>query len=275
MKPIFQISSPVSDRQDDQLLVIRIGERHLGFAISNTDASELYQLSFYKTDELDGPAVAQIVDAHPELGSAFSRVLIGFDHPQSILVPSSVYKKEDAPDMLKTIFGVNGMSSILNEPVNGWQLENVFAVPQDVEEYIRSRFNSPVCRHQYTIGIKSLITPAEESSMLVDFRTDEFSAIVVNGNKLLLAQTFFYATPADVIYNLLSICQQLSVPQQSVVIHLSGLIEKDSALYREIYQYFLHIHFRAASWTVPGEQEDREYPSHFFTSLNDLAICAL
>jgi hypothetical protein len=47
------------------------------------------------------------------------------------------------------------------------------------------------------------------------------------------------------------------------------MIDQQSALYKELYQYFLHIEFRNASWTIPAD----EYPAHFFTSLNELAQC--
>jgi hypothetical protein len=50
---------------------------------------------------------------------------------------------------------------------------------------------------------------------------------------------------------------------------LSGLIDKQSALYKELYQYFINIEFSEAGWNMAGT----EYPAHFFTSLNDLAQC--
>ena len=86
---------------------------------------------------------------------------------------------------------------------------------------------------------------------------------------LLLSQYYPYSTPGDVVYYLLKICHQFSLPQQEVQLQLSGLIEKQSALYKELYQYFIKIDFRDASWNIP----DSEYPNHFFTSLNDLAQC--
>ncbi|HNA96743.1 MAG TPA: DUF3822 domain-containing protein, partial [Chitinophagaceae bacterium] len=63
--------------------------------------------------------------------------------------------------------------------------------------------------------------------------------------------------------------QQFSLSQQTVSVRLSGLIDKQSALYKDLYQYFREITFREAGWHTV----EPEYPAHFFTSLNDLAPC--
>jgi hypothetical protein len=88
-------------------------------------------------------------------------------------------------------------------------------------------------------------------------------------SKLILAQSFPYSTPEDVVYYLLKACQQFSLSQKEVSVHLSGLIDKQSSLFKELYQYFIHPEFREAGWNSGSE-----FPAHFFTSLNDLAQCA-
>jgi hypothetical protein len=87
-----------------------------------------------------------------------------------------------------------------------------------------------------------------------------------------MAQTFSYITPADVIYYLVKICHEFGFTQQAIRLAVSGLIEKESALYKELVHYFLNIRFREPSWQAPVEGE-AQYPAHFFTSLNDLALC--
>jgi len=106
-------------------------------------------------------------------------------------------------------------------------------------------------------------------SLVVDFRTNDFTVLASKGSLLLLTQTFAYSTPEDVLYYLLNTCRQFNLSQQELQLQLSGLIDKRSSLYNELYQYFIHIDFREAGWNLKNE-----YPAHFFTSLNDLATCA-
>ena len=110
---------------------------------------------------------------------------------------------------------------------------------------------------------------SEGGSMLIDFRKDDFTMVVTKGSEFLFAQTFDYSTPADVLYYLLKTCQQFSLSQQGLQLQLSGLIDKQSSLCNELYQYFINVEFREANWNVSNK-----YPAHFFTSLNDLAKCA-
>jgi Protein of unknown function (DUF3822) len=83
----------------------------------------------------------------------------------------------------------------------------------------------------------------------------------------LLAQTYSYTAPEDIVYYLLRIVQQFALSAEEVTVILSGLIDKESALYKELYQYFLQIELRSVSWNTG------DYPAHFFSSLNDLARC--
>ena len=111
-------------------------------------------------------------------------------------------------------------------------------------------------------------------NLLINFRNEDFTVLGSNNNKLLLSQTFQYSTPADVIYYLLKICQQFNLSQQEVHLGISGLVDQESKLYRELYQYFLHVKFLEANWVIPASANN-ETPAHFFTSLNDLSRCAL
>lgn len=171
--------------------------------------------------------------------------------------------------ILKTIYGINGNEFVLTEVIPEWQLNNISAIPKETNDFLVQKFSSAKYFHAYTIGMKNIGVGV---NFRIDFRTDEFSLIVVKENKLLLAQTFMYSTPEDVLYYLLKTTQQFSFSQTEVKLLASGLIEKESALYNELNNYFLNTGFRNAEWEI---SDGNEYPSHFFTSLNDLAKCAL
>lgn len=274
MKQAYHIVSEQKGESTKQVLSIRIGEWHFGFAISSGNAGELYKLTWYTDTEINEKTLEEIYLMHPELGVPYQHIFICYDYPQSILVPITQYKHDEARLMLQTMFGISGKDAIVNEPVSGWQMHNVYAVPKDVYDWVYKHFPASNYWHTYTIGIKNIVTTDFEGSLSADFRTDEFSLVVTRGNKLLLTQTFPYSTPADFIYYLLDACRQFSFSQETVRVYLSGLIDKESALYKELHQYFLHIKFRDSEWKIPASEEQR-YPAHFFTSLNDLAKCVL
>jgi len=274
VKQVYHITSAKYEQPAQQVLSIRIGERHFGFAITSLNAAELYKLAWYTDSEMDEMTLRDIHLKHPELRETYHHIFICYDHPQSVLVPLNHYKLDDARLLLQSMFGISGKDAVVTEPLPGWQLHNIYAVPKGVYDWAYQYFPSSNYWHTYSIGIKNIVPTDFEGSLAADFRSDDFSLVVTRGNKVLLTQTFPYSTPADVVYYLLDTCRQFSFQQETVRLSLAGLIAKDSALYKELYQYFLHIRFRESEWRVPATDE-QTYPLHFFTSLNDLAKCAL
>lgn len=270
LKRLFHITADLPGMKGNQSLAISIGENHFCFAIANPANKRLFQITYYSVIDLDESFLKDIFAEHPELSDPYNKVFISFAYPQSSLVPLQYYKEENSAQLLHTLFGVNGKSAILSDAINEWQLYNVYSTPKKVLEWVNEKFPSHGSWHQYTVGIKNINNIDEKGKLWVDFREDDFTVIAAKNNKFLLAQTFSYSTPDDVNYYLLKICRQFSLSQQEVVIALSGLIEKQSALYKEIYQYFMNVEFKNADWSLNG---NNNHPAHFFSLLNDLVKC--
>jgi Protein of unknown function (DUF3822) len=272
LKQLFYINSELSDEAVQKVLSMRIGERHYSFAITDKTGVELYSLAWYTAGEMNADLLAVIYSHHPELHNSFYEVQLGYNHPGSVLVPQQYYNSDGTKTLLNTMYGSTIGSSVISETVNEWQLYNVYAVPGDVHEWVSRIFPAYKYRHNYTLSVRMM--PADPSDhMLIDFTTDEFSLIIVKENKLLIAQTLSYTTPEDILYYLLKACNEFSLSRGEIQLYVSGLIEKESQLFRELYQYFLYTEFREPAWNVPPT-EGNGYPAHFFTSLNDLARCA-
>jgi len=268
LKQLFHIKND-SGEQVQEVLSIRLGEKHFSFVITNKEGNVIHELAYCALDQCNEQELAECRKAYPVLSHAFYNVLIAYDNSQSLLIPSGHYKPGESSVLLKTMTGDLYGSHIISEQVNGWQLFNIYGMPKDVQDWMSQQFPYGNSRHQYSLAIKDIIT-TDAGCVVVDFRTEDFTVLVARHHELLLARTIPYSTPEDVLYYLLKICEQFSLSQHGVRLRLSGLIDQQSALYRELTQYFIDIQFRQASWSGGGN----EYPAHFFTSLNDLARCA-
>lgn len=268
LKQLFHIERGDAENVQ-QVLSLRLGEKHGSFAITNKTGNELYELTYCSIEELNENSLADFFASYPSLQNSFYQVFISYDYPQSILTPSAIYKAEESQLLLRTMHGVVTGSHLISELISEWQLYNTYAVPHVVHQWVKQKFPAAKSWHQYSLAVKRMNAANNEGSLLVDFRTDEFTLLVAKDSNLMLAQSFPYSTPEDVVYYLLKVCQQFSLSQKEVSVRLSGLIDKQSALYKELYQYFIHVEFREADWNTGSE-----YPAHFFTSLNDLAKCA-
>lgn len=271
MKKIFEITDE-GKSSVQPVLSIEFGEKHCCFSITDFTTKALRKLAYYKTDEINDNFLDQLLSLHPELEDPFYQVLICYDYPHSSLVPSTVYKVEEKSTVLSCLTGSLTTNAVITESINEWQLHNVYAVPQDIHQGVSKSFSKGKYWHRNTINIKNNNASIENGVLMVNIRSTDFTVLASANGKILLARVYSYAIPDDILFYLIKICEQFGLQQEKVQIKLSGLIEQQSILYKDMYQYFLNITFRNTEWKAPVNDDS---PAHFFTSLNDLTKCAL
>jgi len=264
VRPVFEIKEEPGSAIIQPVLYFRVGEKHCSFAVTDSSAGQLYRLAWYAAEQVDLCFLEELTTLHPELKQSFYQVQVCYDYPQGILFPVAGFRHEDA-GQLKELLPSSNIT--VTEMLPEWQLFNVYAVPKEVHEWVNRQFPSARQWHQSSVSLRNNIT-ASAGCLRVDFRQHDFTLLATKGHQLLLSQAFEYSTPEDVIYFLLNTCRQFALLQNEVKLELSGLVDKQSALYKELYQYFIHIDFRDAAW-----RSNNEHPAHFFTSLNDLSKC--
>ena len=271
MKQVFTIDNNDEPHRERSVLSIRVGDRHAGFAITDLASGALQQLAWYTGEEISPASLAGLFDQHEHFNNTYKRIQVCYDRPQSILIPTPAYREEDTRSMLETSYGITGYDMVFTDRILSWQMNNSYAVPKEIHQWVTDNFSRADIFHQYSVAIKNIEVATEEAHFMLEFRPDDFSLIICKGADLVLAQSYLYTSPPDVIYYLLKACMAVGVTPENIRLSLSGMIDRQSILYRELYQYFIAIEFKQPTWsTVQGHV----YPAHFFTSLNDLARCA-
>jgi len=105
----------------------------------------------------------------------------------------------------------------------------------------------------------------------VIFYQNKIVIALLKKGMLQIVQTFKYTTATDVVFHMLNICEQFKAKE--INIKISGMIEKDSALFKEIYKYFLHIDFDNLPSDLSSDERIKELPNHFFSHLFSIALC--
>lgn len=272
MKRLFYINTGITEEAGQQILSICIGERHFSFAITDKPGIQLHSLAYYTADVITTDLLSDTISGYSELNTSFYEVQVSYDYTRSILVPLPYFETESAKVLLNTMYGTNGQLSVISEAITEWQLYNIYAVPKDIHDWISRKYPTGKFRHYFTLTMK-MMAAGPSDRFLINIHTDEFSFIAIKENKLLIAQTHLYSSPEDICYILLKTCHQFSLSQEKVQLSVSGLIEKESRLFREMYQFFINIKFWEPAWDIPATDGNR-YPAHFFTTLNLLARCA-
>lgn len=248
---------------------MRLGEEHISFVITDKSGNDLYELAYCSVECKNDDKLTDFFIKYPSLNQSFYQVLIAYDFSKSILSPSKVFQMDGSQLALESLYGITPGSQMITELIPDWQINNSYSVPEEIIKWVKEKFPSAITTHQNTLAMKNIQAAGQDGFILIDFRKDDFTMIVAGNSRILLAQSFQYKIPGDVVYYLLKSCSQNSLSQNDVKVQLTGLIEKESSLYRELYQYFIHLDFREAAW-----KSTNEFPAHYFTSLNDLAQCA-
>jgi uncharacterized protein DUF3822 len=272
LKQLFHIQTDHPPEADQSILLLEVGERHCCFGILNNSNRELTEYAYYIAQNPGEGFMSEILEQQTGLSHAFKQCAVNYSFAESILVPESHYKEEDGQLHLQAVYGINHKSIVKSGHLYRWKLYAVFRIPQYLHDQLNHKFSPGKSWHNYSVQLKS-IPDGMGDALFVEFRTDEISVVVLKKNVLQLVQTFTYSVPADVLYYLLRICRQFSLSQEEVKVDLSGLIEKDSAIYRELYKYFLHLNFASIPEEIKLAGAFSGYPAHYFSSVCKLATC--
>lgn len=273
MKSIFHIKSDQIVETAQPVLLMEAGEKHICFGIMSQANRHLQQAAYYIAEGEESNLSEKVFEHHRELHTAFDQILISYHFRDSLLIPVQFFNQENSPSLLNSLFDSNGNEVVFSESVAEWQLHNVYRISKSLHNSFGKYFAAGKFWHTYSVALKNCLSSFEGANLLVDFKPNEFSVLLISDNNFQLAQIFDYTTPADVLYYLLKICINFSLLQEKVHLILSGLIEQESALYEELHKYFLQIEFGTAGGRIVMDESFYDYPVHYFSSLYKLAAC--
>ena len=263
LKTIFDIRSETGNNKE-QVLLIELGVDYCNYAFLDELDKSISQLTFITGSEFEMEQTVQsILNSLEE--KEFSKVFICSALPQALLIPQKYYQNNQLTQLVYD----QPAQRYLQDSIPEWQIINSYSIPERLVELFSSAFPSAFFLHTFTSSLK-IYNGFPGDQLSVHFSTQHFRVIVKNDGQLLLTQIYFYKTPLDVVYYLLKICSEFQLDQSQIQLVLSGLVETDSALYKELHHYFLNINFAQAPLVSLPEND---YPQHFFTSFYNLAVC--
>ncbi|MBD0374567.1 MAG: DUF3822 family protein [Flavisolibacter sp.] len=265
MKQLFHITNDqVVDK--DMALLCEIGEQYFSIGEHIMDRKHIHTLSYFTFSHPVTPEMLRDV-FNQHFHRAYTKVLVGVGFPQVSIVPDSFFGKAD----IKLFFPEPPPHNmVLHDAIEEWRLVAGYSLPDEIHRFFKMQDVPVHFQHVFTTELKIYNGFVAGEQISVHFTPQQFRVMVKKQGQLQLAQMYAYATPLDVVYYLLKIMEAFQLPKEETFCILSGLIERDSSLYRELENYFLNLHFTHPAVTIT----ENEHPHHFFTSLFNLAACA-
>lgn len=273
MKSIFKIGNSDDLNSSQAVLLIEVGETHCCFAIVDYANYMMVQSCYYVSDKNENnDLLKEIIREHKELKQSFRQTIIGYYTAENIMVPSKLYQYGESQKLLEPLYE-KGQNIVVSESITEWQLYNIYHVPAAIHGLLGRNFATGNFWHVYSILLRNGLGGFDGGGLVIDFKTDSFSIVAIKNNSLLLAQIHSYIKAEDVIYWLLKTCKEFSLSQNEVKLVIAGLIDKKSAVFKSLYQYFLNIEFASVENDIRLSRDFEEYPVHFFSSFYKLASC--
>lgn len=265
LNTLFDIRSE-GTTSEAKTLILEIGPDYGAYAFMDAEKRSFASVKYFTFHELDAEESLRKIITETEHQSEKTIVCSAF--PYAILIPIKQFKNDYS--LIDVVYD-QPLLHYLNDPIAEWQMTNMYALPSSISELI-TRLPNVKYYHVYTPSLKVYNGFTADSQVSVHLTTQHFRVLVRKEGKILLLQTYFYKTPLDVVYYLLKIISEFQLDQNETYVILSGLVEEDSAMYKELYSYFTNLHFaHPPSISLPAN----DHPHHFFTSLYNVAACEL
>lgn len=264
--------------EDGDSLIIEIGKSHIALLLISRESNDItgFELfSFTENEEVPDKLFSAIENTSNLLKHTFATVNVFMNHEVCMPVPTAKFSKSVAEDYMAVIFGeAQQASTHTDHDAAHSEIVNLYRVPQEVMDALHRRFPNVILHHTWSNVLKMMRAKDLLSSkhlMHIQFYNTYFILVVIKDSMLQLIQVFIYENPDDVLYQMLNVAAQFNLSTEDVDLRISGLIDPNYKLFRELTNYFINIVADKADLSKVSVDVS-EYPRHYFTPFFNLAL---
>lgn len=273
----FSNGNTSSANDGAEKLCIEVGQFHIALTISNATGDVVSLFELYTSKQNTDPAFLQSVLSSEKLvGIQFSDVIFIHNQKEMVLVPSSLYTENLNAILIDTIHGDQKKYAISVDDVHQWKLHNVFGSSTEMLELVLDKY--PQARQvQYMSaclrGVFHALRAGLDQRIKLYVLPSCFNLVVLKGDQLQIAKSFFYETPEDFIYHLMNVVEKYGLNTSEVFVEISGLLDSSSATWKELNKYFLNVISELPPSFSGENAKTTNLPSHYFTPFLLVPTC--
>jgi len=241
----------------------------------------LKQYDLYTTIPLDNEAVFannfnEIWESDSIISAPFPEIHIAFVRPHYTIIPNKLYQptnKASYLSPLKTkastpeLYQVNDLDFL--------DAKLIFSLPQAAIEFFESKYPKGI---RYYNSFTSLINSFEREMKLlqgkhvwINVHPSILQIALFDGQSLIFSNQFPFESEKDFLYYTLLIYGQFKLDPETIPLHISGQLVKESAIYKKLYRYIRFTSFVPISSTFQLNNL-LEKPDYFFFDLLNIGV---
>ncbi len=274
MKAVLEIL-PVDLDSRKCILLLEISNNGFSYAIKNDEDNIYIAVAIFHYANSNGDVThADLLEGlqhQPVLSGNFKKIYILYSFDQSVLIPFSLYSSQENVNVLNLIHGdlEGNNNKVFADMVAAKGIYNTYRVPEAIAGVLKSRFPDALNIHQYSVLLKQ--APAGDNHLRVIFYPKKLIVLLIKEGSTQFINTFWFDAAEDVSYILMNICKQFEV--ENIPVEIGGLIEMNSALYKEIYKYFTNVTLAGLPGGCNYSEEISRHPAHYFSHIFAVDSC--
>jgi len=239
-------------------LFIEIGKHHIAcWCIGDNRSLQAFEyFSFQDEDEYFENIYKEAKLHSVLLNNEFAATEVVWETMPFTCIPNALFKPE-AIDNYIDILGKNPFTKSMS--CTQHDMTVAYPVKEDALKLVQQHFPAAAVSHKICQLSKEL-TGSLPTCVHIIFYHHHFLLLAVKDGVLQLATGITYQSSKDCLYYVLYTMQQLNLPLNETVVLVSGFIEMDSILYKDLYEYIPLL-----QPAEKGMLKD-EYPAHYFTT---------
>jgi len=236
-------------------LSILCGVDSLYYCVSNTTGEVLIlkQYDLYSPIPIDNEAVfankfKEIWASDTILSAPFPEVHIAFVRPHYTIIPNKLYQPANKASYLSPLKTKASIPELYQVNDIGFlNAKLIFSLPQAAIEFFESKYLKGVL---YYNSFTSLINGFEREMKLlqgkhvwINVHPNILQIALFDGQELIFSNQFTFESEKDFLYYTLLIYEQFKLSPETVPLHISGQLVKESAIYKKLYRYIRFTSF--------------------------------
>lgn len=232
---------------------------------------------FLKRNKLLLRSVRQIMEEDEMFGKSFKSVEILFGSRRFTLVPQAFYGRASIEKYLWFNVGPEKGSIVVRNPLTMAECSLLYDIPQNLHDYLVGKYPKVTIKHNLVPLIEKSLRKnkpnGERSQMHLNFFRDHFEMVIINGSKLILANSFSYRTDRDILYFVLYTYDQLKLAADSCELIIHGHLPQVAPVYHMFKKYIKYTSFARLDTMYQYSYTFSQVPEHYYSSLLSVYKC--
>jgi hypothetical protein len=254
-------------------LFVQISETHVSWCILDNDKHKYVVLESFAS------YLQELAENIPWIKQRFGSVCLMIENNRSTLIPAPLFDPEEKKSYLDFIHEFDETTETLYDRLDQLEIVNVYGASAKLLEAglqifpgAKTFHHSSALIHSIWMNYKNRIN---HKKAFIYMRESDFDLIIFDGKQLNYYNAFHFQVPADLIYYVIFVMEQLTLNPEETELVLMGNIDKETEVYDLLYRYIRNIEFVKRNTAFKYSYVFNEIPAHYFYPLFNLRLCGL